>query len=433
MKPTRSIGLWQRCYWELFNYFAAPGQRAHPVLAFRLHAFLMMFGIAQLLMLFFAVVAHFVIDHVVMWVGPWVCMLVLWLSLPVLRRGGLFLLGTNILLTAVTAYISLFCWFIDGFRESTFAWFSLVPLWAGILTTGLNTVIWGLVVSCLTLAGYLLSVYGHTLNRISKAGDLYLTPIDQVCFLLTILVMTLFMLRERKVAITHLREKAVAKQNLLRMLAHDIANPLSIVQMSLQLMGQSEHDEHTTRFLKQIERNTERIGGIIQLVRDMEMWDRERKPPPLTNLSVRDTVQSVLDAFRPRLEAKRLIVHVDIPEDYHLLAHVTMLREQVLGNLISNAVKFSPAGGRLTVRARADGVHIAIRVEDHGMGIPAQLVRDLFDPFAPTNRPGTAGETGLGHGLPIAKSCLDVMDGVIEVTARTGGGTVVEVRLRRVD
>ena len=92
-----------------------------------------------------------------------------------------------------------------------------------------------------------------------------------------------------------------------------------------------------------------------------------------------------------------------------------MIEDQIIANILTNAIKFSPEGGSITLTCHDNGSQIELHIEDEGDGVPQHILPYLFDPLAPTSREGTAGETGTGFGLPIVKKFISVLGGEISV------------------
>jgi two-component system sensor histidine kinase KdpD len=104
-----------------------------------------------------------------------------------------------------------------------------------------------------------------------------------------------------------------------------------------------------------------------------------------------------------------------------------VLIEQVLLNIMDNALKYSPAGSPIEIRGRVERAHMEISVADRGIGIPPEDLQKVFDKFYRVQRPGNVSGTGLG--LSISKGIVEAHGGSIQAENRPGGGTIISIKL----
>jgi two-component system cell cycle sensor histidine kinase PleC len=132
--------------------------------------------------------------------------------------------------------------------------------------------------------------------------------------------------------------------------------------------------------------------------------------------------------FATRVGEKRLAVNAEIEPSIRLRADRRLIKQIVI-NLVSNAVKFTPEGGRITVRARLVNGHVNIAIEDTGIGIPREALKNLGKPFEQVDSQFTKRHSGSGLGLAIAKSLTELHHGAMRIRSTLGTGTIVLVRL----
>jgi signal transduction histidine kinase len=113
-------------------------------------------------------------------------------------------------------------------------------------------------------------------------------------------------------------------------------------------------------------------------------------------------------------------VAVEVPE-LSVLAEPCALTNSVIGNLVSNAIKFSHSGGSIEIRAHQEGGMVCVQVCDHGLGMPAEVLNHLFDISKGHSRKGTAGEKGTGFGMPLMRKFVTLFGGRVEVESREQG------------
>jgi len=390
-------------------------------------------------MFLFAFLGLRYIDSPLMTWGPAACIVLAWIALFTYKWRNDIFLTANLFMIAATSYIFLFCWVMDGFRQTTFAWLGLVPIVGGMLTNRFWATTWSLAVMVIAGFGYWAAHTGFAIDLLSEQGSIVLTVTQQLGFLFFIGVITYFLLTQQKISSTYLREKIVSKQNLLRILVHDISTPLTVMRVTGQMLAQGQQtDVAAAAAGLKIDRNAERISSIIHLIRDLESWEAHHVRVPTTSLDLVNILDQVVELYQNRLTTKHIQVAKFYASEVYVMGHETMLIHQIFGNLLSNAIKFSQEGGRIDLAIEPLSAHLVkVVIRDYGIGMPKRTRDDLFDPLASTKRTGTAGEEGTGFGLPITKSCVELIEGRIEVQSMTreesreNYGTSMMVILRR--
>lgn len=224
------------------------------------------------------------------------------------------------------------------------------------------------------------------------------------------------------------RAKALAEEqvrqskrlrSLVHLICHDLRNPLTVVATHAQvnrMLGKPEWDP----VIKAVEQQK----SILDFVRMKEELDTGKRSLKLVPVGLREAFENSRFVFEDQIARKRLQIRVRIaPENLEVLADPTALSQTVMSNLLSNAIKFSPEGAAIELSAETqelpgDGAWVKIELRDQGAGIPSELLPHLFSDSAPTNRPGTLGETGSGFGMPLVHSIVDSFGGRIEIESR---------------
>ena len=173
---------------------------------------------------------------------------------------------------------------------------------------------------------------------------------------------------------------------------------------------------------RQIERLDRMVGDLLEATR-VEAGCLELRPAPL---DVRPIVGQVVELYRPVSPAHE-IVFVESTEPVVAACDSTRI-EQVVTNLVSNAIKYSPEGGRVIVSAFAERSEAIVSVSDEGMGIPSEERERIFEPFRRTRRSREL-VPGVGLGLSVARKIVAGHGGTLEVESRVGAGSTFRVRL----
>lgn len=214
------------------------------------------------------------------------------------------------------------------------------------------------------------------------------------------------------------------KQSFVSMVSHELRTPLTSIVGYLELMQEGEAGELTedqAHFLEVMDRNATRLQRLVDDILTISRADSDRLTLTVEPVDVRQLVQRAVDSAGPVAKNKGVELVARVEEVLPELAGDRRLLAQLLDNLVSNAVKFTQAGGSVTVGASGDGEEVVIDVVDTGPGIPADEVPRLFDRFF---RASTAANVpGTGLGLAIAKVIVEAHGGSIGVESELGVGS----------
>jgi PAS domain S-box-containing protein len=236
---------------------------------------------------------------------------------------------------------------------------------------------------------------------------------------------------ERKQAERALQEADRRKDEFLAMLAHELRNPLGAITNAAHLLKQFGPPEGNMRWARDvIARQAAHLGHIVEDLVDVARISRghivlQREAMPLAS-----AIALALDTARPLIEKRRQEFASNLPpEPIWIEGDVTRLA-QLIGNLLSNASKFTPKGGSLSLTVRRDAGEAVIRVRDTGIGIAAEMLPRVFDLFVQGERPPDWSSGGLGLGLTLAKRLAEMHGGTLEAhSAGLGKGSEFVLRL----
>jgi len=224
------------------------------------------------------------------------------------------------------------------------------------------------------------------------------------------------------------------KNHMLGMAAHDIRNPLGIILGYAKFLqvdaGPLLSAEHRA-FLDAITQSSEFVLGLVEQLLDISTIESgkliiERAPMDLARLVTKHV--NLINVLAVR---KNIRLTVDVPRDGAKLHADASKLEQVLDNLIGNAIKFSPSGTTIHVRVQTNANNIEFSVQDEGPGIPRGELNRLFRPFSTTSVRASNGERSTGLGLAIARRIVEGHGGEISVESEVGRGTTFRVLLPR--
>ena len=226
-----------------------------------------------------------------------------------------------------------------------------------------------------------------------------------------------------------------AKDQFLAVLSHELRTPLTPVLASVEVLGRQENlPEEVATSLETIRRNVQMEARIIDDLLDLTRISRGKIELRPESVDAHGSLRHALEVWQRQIEEKQLEVRLPpAARSHHVWADPTRL-EQVFWNLIGNAVKFTPEGGRITLRSsfKADQ-RLVIEISDTGIGIEAELLPRLFHAFEQGERTVTRRYGGLGLGLSISKALVEMLDGSLEAASEgMGRGAAFTLSLKTV-
>lgn len=223
-------------------------------------------------------------------------------------------------------------------------------------------------------------------------------------------------------------EAEQVRSSLLSSVSHDLKTPLAaIAGASSSLLEAASIDEDTRRqLLETVADEAARLNRLLENILQMSKLDAGAATPNCQWHVLEELVGSAL--HRTRNELAQHEVAVNLPKDLPLLYVDGLLMEQVFVNLLENAVRYTPEGSEVTIRAALDGKWVRIAVSDNGPGLPAGAEDRIFDKFYRAS-PTVDGGRGSGLGLAICRAIVKAHGGTIVAANRPIGGAEFVIRL----
>ncbi len=228
-----------------------------------------------------------------------------------------------------------------------------------------------------------------------------------------------------------LRELDRLKDEFIALVSHELRTPLTSIHGYLELVldgGAGELAPEQERFLTVVERNSKRLMQLVGDLLFMAQVEAGKLALDLEEVDLKEVLAECLEAAKPVADDKQIELVADLADTPSMLGDRSRLA-QVLDNLISNALKFTPSSGRVSVRVSRTGREALVEVSDTGVGIPAEEQERLFERFFRSSNATEQAIPGTGLGLTIAKTIVERHEGSIEIESAEGKGTTVRVRL----
>jgi PAS domain S-box-containing protein len=226
-----------------------------------------------------------------------------------------------------------------------------------------------------------------------------------------------------------LRQLDKLKDEFIALVSHELRTPLTSIRGYLELMGEDENlTAEQTHFLQTIDRNAQRLQRLVGDLLFCAQVDAGKLSLESGSVDINAVVREALDAAQPSAAAKSIELVAELGELPEVGGDRARLA-QVLDNFLSNAIKFTPGGGSVTITTLAHPGEVVIAVADTGIGIPESEVPHLFQRFFRTERATADAIPGTGLGLAIAKAIVTGHGGRLRVASAEGAGTTFRIIL----
>jgi signal transduction histidine kinase len=234
--------------------------------------------------------------------------------------------------------------------------------------------------------------------------------------------------------VTQLRQQEEIKRGVISTVSHQLKTPLTSIRMAIHLLLEEKVGpltEKQVELLVAANEDSDRLHSILNNLLDISRIESGRAPIDFHAVSPHSMVSEVVESFRRAAQDQGVSLSPEFPDDLpKVWADVTRINH-VFGNLLSNALKYTPPGGKITLSAKADEERVQFSVSDTGRGIPSKYLPRIFEQFFRV--PDQRKEAGAGLGLAIVKEIVEAHGGTIGVESHEGKGTTFTFTLRRAD
>ncbi len=235
-------------------------------------------------------------------------------------------------------------------------------------------------------------------------------------------------------ALEQQRELDRLKDEFIQNVSHELRTPLAIARGYAELLEMGELGELMEMQKKPVKIISRRLQMLSALVDDINaILETETQPPPLKPLNLAVLIRNMLPDYQASANRSELTLNANLAADVPEIAGDPTSIRRTLDNLISNALKFTPAGGHITLRLEAEPENVIIAVEDTGIGIPQDQIYLIFKRFYQVDGSSSRRYGGTGLGLALVKSIVETHGGAIDVQSEVDAGTTFTIRLPTLD
>jgi PAS domain S-box-containing protein len=224
------------------------------------------------------------------------------------------------------------------------------------------------------------------------------------------------------------------KDKFVSLVSHDLRSPLSSITNMLDYLQSNKEkfvEEKRDEMTKKVIKSANALLGLIDQLLDISRLQSGSITLVKRTVRIKQSIDEVVFRTSHLAERKGILIENSVPQDHRLVVDPTLYNE-VIHNLVSNAVKFTERGGKITIFAHPDKPNTII-VSDTGVGINPRIIGDIFKSEIKTSTLGTAGELGSGFGLPYCREIIALHGGKIEVESELGKGTSFHIIIRSFD
>jgi two-component system CheB/CheR fusion protein len=244
-------------------------------------------------------------------------------------------------------------------------------------------------------------------------------------------VVTFLDITERHQAEQEIQEGVRRREQFLAMLSHELRNPLAAILSATRLLDNSAwSDDGCREAAHVVERQANHMARLLDDLLDVARITRGRIVLRNERVDLRQTTQSAVEALGPFMGEHETRLTLDIDDEPVMVFGDPARLQQIQANLLSNAAKYSPRGAEVKLEVRRDGNHALIRISDHGRGIEPEMLPRIFDLFVQGTQSLARPEGGLGIGLTLLRSLVEMHEGTVEAHSNGRGlGSTFTVRI----
>lgn len=416
----RLLNIVRSSYFILFEQVAATRLQKKDLDVRVIHAHLITVLTTGALMWSYTVVAYFTIDHPLPTVIGITASLIHMLSpkLFVFSNNGMFV--CSVMLGAGLAHQLTFAWFSGGFSSPLLIWFGILPMLAGIIVGRWGVAFWSLVTTSVASFFLYLDLQNYVFPQLISNVGLLISQALLVfgwIFLSTVIIFIhLFLQTQHEHKLTESKQYI---NDLLQILTHDLNTPISVIGMALPTLQENKikKQQQAINIIAQAHQSMADITGDVRRLYALEHNEYQ---PQNQLYSLNQSVSDVLGLLQSKMALKKVSVRYDFEanQSHMLWVDPCIFNYQIMTNILSNAVKFSLPNSYIDIKGEEHGNRLHIYIQDFGIGMPPEIIEQLFTPELKTSRPGTEGEEGTGYGMLIMKRALNKLQGNVAIKSK---------------
>ena len=225
--------------------------------------------------------------------------------------------------------------------------------------------------------------------------------------------------------ITQLRKLENVRKDFVANVSHELKTPITSIRGFIETLksGEVEDENIQKRFLDIIDFESERLIRLVEDILILSDLENNSKSVTIDKIEIKETLNEIISIMTQLAMKKNIIISSDIQDDMLPLHFAKDKFKQMMINLIDNAIKYTPEGGKIKINAYQNNNQVEIEIKDTGIGIPKEDIPRLFERFYRVDKDRSRSAGGTGLGLAIVKHILELMNGKIKVESELGKGS----------
>ncbi len=244
--------------------------------------------------------------------------------------------------------------------------------------------------------------------------------------------------QERKKALDQAKEKD-RYQNLVKILSHDISNGLLLLNGYLKKIESQKNPVQQSEFINKAKVSLKNLLGILGFVRAEEAIKAFEQSVRLKPILLAEVLMEISQYYEDLAHEKKIDIQLDLIPDIWILGEKSVLMHQIFGNFLSNAIKFSPLEGVISIEMALDQGQTIVLIKDQGLGMKTDEIQKYFQSTGGLSKSGTLSEKGSGLGISIARQYLNIFNGKLTVESKSESdfpgkcGTTIKIEFTKID
>jgi signal transduction histidine kinase len=430
-------------YLKLYQFIAINRIAKNDMDLRQIHFHLITVITTGILMWSYTLIAYLTIDSPIPGIIGLIMAILHTLSPLLFRWSNNIIFICSFMLLAGVIHQSSFACFTGGFSSHILIWYGIIPMLGGVIAGRPAVKIWCPIVIFFALFFMGLSYNGYEFpNLISEQGTFAAHALLIFGWIIVASVVLYSFSRLVEIHEQKLNDQNTKIDNLLRILMHDMSNSIQVLKGTSTLLVNSEEkgselesDPQVKARFQSLKRHSDFLSDTIKSIKSMYVVDGLKQHVKLERMELNKSLGLILSILDNRITNKNIKINYDFESNKttYIKAAPHLFENQILQNILTNAIKFSQPDGIIDILVETNELDrslFEIIIRDYGIGMPEEMMTNLFNPEYKTSRPGTSKEPGTGLGMYILKDVIEKMDGKIMIKSDVDKGTELKIILQ---
>lgn len=430
-------------YYKIFNFLSKNRKKNKDLPPQKIHYLIVAVICTSPLMFTYALIAKYGFTTRIPWYVGILSSIIHLLSPLLLRFTNNIFFIASLMVGVGVAHQGTYSFYSGGYYSEILIWYGIIPMLAGIIAGFKAAFTWFSICMTIILTFLFMELNGFVFpNEISSTGIMIGHGLLVFGLILTSTLCIALFDHLTNLHQTEISDKTKKIDNLLRILLHDMSNSIHVMKGTISLLSSKNEKIIQKREynLSVLKKHNTFLQDTIGSIKSMYVLDNNLKDIELKNVSVQKSLNLILNLLENRTKEKDLTINIFPNEISDIQVEVIpqIFEHQVLQNILTNAIKFSHKGNKIDIfinKIEPQGeiypAKVILTIKDYGIGMPKEILQNIFNENARTSRPGTQKEAGTGLGMHIIKNFIEKMNGDIKIESEENSGTQIHLYLKQ--